>query len=129
MSLSQFISPETFLKPFIIMRNIVMNGWREVARRFGLDEDLYFNRLRKILDRPVSVILIGAGSRGSNYADFAKKNPHEMKVVAVADPNVYRLQKMARIHKVISYDCFETWEDVFKRERFADAVIIATPDL
>lgn len=129
MVLRQYISPETLLKPFIVVKNTALKGWNEVARRFGLVEDLYFNPLHKKLDRPVTVILIGAGNRGNIYADFAKKNPDEMKIVAVADPNLFRLQKIARIHKVPPTHCFPTWEDVFKREKFADAVIIATPDL
>jgi predicted dehydrogenase len=129
MALRQYLSPETLLKPFIIVKNTALQGWNEVARRFGLSEDIYFNPLHKKLERPVTVILIGAGNRGSIYADFAKKNPDEMKIVAVADPNLYRLQRIARLHKVPPTHCFPTWEDVFKREKFADAVIIATPDL
>src|SRR5258706_3688758 len=128
MPLPEFISTETLLKPFIIVKNRVLDGWNEVAKMLGLDEDLYFNPLHKKLARPVSVILIGAGHRGSIYADFAKKNPAEMKIVAVAEPNGYRLQKMAAIHKVDPINCFKSWEDVLKNEKFADAVIIATPD-
>ena len=99
MPLRQFISPETLLKPFIIVKNTALDGWNEVAKMLGLDEDLYYNPLHKKLSRPVTVILIGAGHRGSIYADYAKKNPGEMKIVAVADPNAYRLQGMAGIHK------------------------------
>jgi predicted dehydrogenase len=128
MPLPEFISPETFLKPFIIVKNRVLDGWKEVARMVGLEEDLYYNPLHKKLDKPVSVILIGAGHRGSNYADYARKSPGEMKIVAVADPNVYRLQRMARLHKISPANCFESWEQVFMADKFADAVIIATPD-
>lgn len=128
MALRQFISPESLLWPFNIVKNTVLRGWHEVADLLGLDEDLYFNPLHKKLARPVNVILIGAGHRGSIYADYAKKSPAEMNIVAVADPNLYRLQKMAGAHKIISAHCFQSWEDVFKKEKFADAVIIATPD-
>jgi len=128
MALSQFISPETLLRPFILVKNMALDGWKEVAKMLGLDEDLYFNPLHKKLAKPVSVILIGAGHRGSIYADYAKKNPGEMNIVALADPNLYRLQRLARIHKILPDQCFESWEEVFKKEKFADAVIIATPD-
>jgi predicted dehydrogenase len=128
MALRQFISPGTFLKPFILVKNMALDGWNEVAKLLGLDEDLYYNPLHKKLAKPVTVILIGAGHRGNNYARYAKKNPGEMKIVAVADTNAHRLQKMAQLHKVIPAHCFESWEEVFKREKFADAVIIATPD-
>jgi predicted dehydrogenase len=128
MAIRQFISPETFLKPFILVKNMALGGWNEVAKFLGLDEDLYYNPLHKKLAKPVTVILIGAGHRGSNYADYAKKNPAEMKIVAVADPSSYRSERMARIHKIVPAYCFESWEEVFKKEKFADAVIIATPD-
>ena len=65
MALSQFISPETLLKPFIIVKNRALHGWKEVAKMLGLDEDLYFNQLHKKLAKPDSVILIGAGQRES----------------------------------------------------------------
>jgi predicted dehydrogenase len=128
MALREFISPETLLWPFNLVKNTALQGWNEVAKLLGLHEDLYFNPLHKKLARPVKVILIGAGHRGSIYADYAVKNPREMNIVAVADPIPYRTQKMARIHKIIPAYCFTTWEEVFTREKFADAVIISTPD-
>ncbi len=128
MALRQFISPESLLWPFNIVKNTVLRGWNEVANLLGLDEDLYFNPLHKKLARPVNVILIGAGHRGSIYADYAKKSPAEMNIIAVADPNPHRLQRMARSHKINPAHCFTTWEEVLNKEKFADAVIIATPD-
>jgi len=128
MSVRQFISPQNLLRPFSIVKNTALQGWKEVAKMFGLHEDLYFNPLHKKLSRPVTVILIGAGHRGAIYADYAVKNPREMNIVAVADPNPFRIQKMANIHNILPAYWFNTWEDVFKREKFADAVIIATPD-
>jgi hypothetical protein len=128
MSVRQFISPKYLLRPFSLVKNTALQGWNEVAKMFGLHEDLYFNPLHKKLSKPVTVILIGAGHRGTNYAEYAIKNPREMNIVAVADPNPYRTQKMAHTHKIIPAYCFNTWEDVFKKEKFADAVIIATPD-
>src|SRR5882757_3016183 len=114
MSVRQFISPENLLKPFSIVKNTALRGWKEVAKRFGLQEDLYYNPLHKKLSKPVSVILVGAGHRGGIYADYAVKNPHEMNIVAVADPNPYRVQKTAKIHKIIPAHCFTGWEDVLK---------------
>jgi predicted dehydrogenase len=99
-----------------------------VARKFGLQEDLYYNPLHKKLSRPVTVILIGAGQRGNIYADYAAKNPEEMKIVGVADPNSYRQQKIARRHRIPALASFNSWEAVFEQEKFADAVIISTPD-
>ncbi|MEI9806697.1 MAG: Gfo/Idh/MocA family oxidoreductase [Bacteroidota bacterium] len=128
MSVRKFISSETLLWPFNLVKNTALHGWKEVAKLLGLHEDLYYNPLHKKLSRPVTVILIGAGHRGSIYADYAVKNPKEMNIVAVADPNPYRSQKIAHIHNIIPAHCFNSWEDVLSKEKFADAVIIATPD-
>src|SRR5215831_11726845 len=128
MVLRQLISTEKLLKPFIIVKNTALKGWKEVAKRFDLHEDLYYNPRHKKLPKPVSVILIGAGHRGMTYADYALKSSAEMTVIAVADPNPYRLQKIANTHKIPPAFCFNSWEDVLKKEKFADAVIIATPD-
>jgi predicted dehydrogenase len=128
MSVRKFISPETLLWPFNLVKNTALHGWKEVAKLLGLQEDLFHNPLHKKLSRPVTVILIGAGHRGSIYADYATKNPREMKVVAVADPIPYRTQKIAQVHDIIPAYCFNSWEEVLNKEKFADAVIIATPD-
>ena len=35
---------------------------------------------------PIKLIIIGAGSRGANYAEYAISHPDQAKVVGVADP-------------------------------------------
>lgn len=42
------------------------------------------------LAKPVTVMVIGAGSRGRTYARYAEKFPQSMKVVGVADLNPNR---------------------------------------
>jgi hypothetical protein len=86
------------------------------------------NPLHTELPRSVTVITLGAGNRGTVYGNFATKYPAEMKVVGVAEPNSFRNDKYANQHKIIQDNRFDTWEDVFKRPKFADAVIISTPD-
>lgn len=76
----------------------------------------------------MTVLLIGAGHRGSIYADFAAKNPREMRIVGVADANAQRVQRIANAHNVPARHCWDHWESVFDMPRLADAVIIATPD-
>ncbi|MBX3253555.1 MAG: Gfo/Idh/MocA family oxidoreductase [Chitinophagaceae bacterium] len=102
--------------------------WHEIATLFGLKHDIYKNPLHKPLPKPVTAILIGAGNRGNIYADYALIHPDELNMVGVADSHAIRNGRFARKHKIIAANRFYTWEDVFKREKFADAVIIATPD-
>ena len=35
---------------------------------------------------PITLIIIGAGSRGANYAEYAISHPDQAEVVGVADP-------------------------------------------
>src|SRR5690348_13340363 len=53
---------------------------------------------------PVSIVVLGAGNRGTGYARWALRHPDRARVVAVAEPREVR------------------------RARFADAVLICTQD-
>lgn len=128
MSLRQFMSLRPLTRALTAVKDGVVHGWSETARALGLQEDLYANPLHRPLERPVTVVLIGAGHRGTIYANFASRNPTEMRVVAVADPNHHRRDRLARLHGIAPERCFDRWEQVFEGERLADAVIIATPD-
>ena len=86
------------------------------------------NPLHKPLTKPVTAIIIGAGNRGSVYGGFAGKFTDQLKIVGVAEPNKLRNDRHAEKHSIPASNRFNTWEDVFKRPKFADAVIISTPD-
>ncbi len=77
---------------------------------------------------PVKVIVIGAGNRGNIYSNYAFRFPNEMKIVGVAEPNQIRNERFSTIHGISQNKRFSTWEDVFLKPKFADAVIISTPD-
>lgn len=128
MSLRQFISARKLLRSLNIVKDSAVLKWKEMAAKFGLHDDVYFNPLHKRISKPVEVILIGAGHRGSIYASYALKFPKEMKIVAIADSNSHRLKRAAALYELPLDKCFSSWEDVFRRRKFADAVIIATPD-
>lgn len=106
----------------------LMLTWKEISSLFGLKHDFYKNPLHKPLPRPVTAILIGAGNRGNIYADYALIHPGELKMVGVADQDAVRNGRFSRKHNIPAANRFYQWENVFKREKFADAVIIATPD-
>ncbi len=80
------------------------------------------------LGKTVTAITLGAGSRGTVYGKFALNFPNDLKIVGVADPNPYRNNKYATDHSILLENRFNSWEDVFKRPKFADAIIISTPD-
>ncbi len=86
------------------------------------------NPLYKPVPKPVTAIIIGAGNRGSVYGGYAAKFPDQMKIVGVAEPRKIRNDRHSALHSIPASNRFNTWEDVFKRPKFADAVIISTPD-
>ena len=78
--------------------------------------------------KPVTAIVIGAGSRGSVYASYSKQYPASLKIVGVADINPVRREQMADAYGIPAEHQFCDWSEVFRVPKFADAVIIATPD-
>jgi predicted dehydrogenase len=76
----------------------------------------------------VRLIVIGAGSRGWRYADYALQRPDELTIVGVAEPrSVYR-DRLAADHRIPAANVVDDWRALAGRPRFADGVIIATPD-
>lgn len=78
--------------------------------------------------RPVTAVTLGAGSRGNVYGDFAVAYPDQLKIVGVAEPIPARQERYSQTHSITAEHRFVTWEHVFQRPKFADAVIISTPD-
>lgn len=101
----------------------------------GFDDDTRYiipelkkNPLFIAPDKPVTVITLGAGNRGNVYGNFALSYPEEMDIIGVAEPIAIRNERYTKKHNIPENNRFNTWEDVFKRPKFADAVIISTPD-
>lgn len=77
---------------------------------------------------PVTAIVLGAGNRGNVYGRYALAYPNDLKMVGVAEPIAFRNERFAKSHGIATAHRFNTWEDVFTVPKFADAVIISTPD-
>jgi len=86
------------------------------------------NPLHQPLAKPVTAITLGAGSRGNVYGNFAVQYPDQLDIIGVAEPIPIRNERYTKKHNIPEANRFKTWEDVFKRPKFADAVIISTPD-
>ncbi len=78
--------------------------------------------------KPVKLLILGAGSRGSTYATYAGEHPDRAQVVGVAEPREYYRERMVETHDIPRENVFTDWKDAAERARFADAVIIATQD-
>lgn len=80
------------------------------------------------LGRPITAITCGAGSRGNVYGNYAAAFPDQIRIIGVAEPIAIRNERYAKKHSIPDDNRFITWEDVLKRPKFADALIITMPD-
>lgn len=78
--------------------------------------------------KPVDVLIVGAGSRGSAYAEFIARHPKMGRVTGVAEPREFHRDQIAAKHGIAPENISNDWRDAAARPRFADAVIIATQD-
>ncbi|OLF15244.1 Gfo/Idh/MocA family protein [Actinophytocola xanthii] len=80
------------------------------------------------MDRPVTYAVVGAGQRGSGYAEWIAGHPDRARVVAVAEPLDGRREQLARRHGVPPERAFRSWQQLASAPRLADAAIVATQD-
>lgn len=80
------------------------------------------------LDKPITAITLGSGARGNVYGNYAVSNPKNLDIVGVAEPIKLRNERYTKKHNIPESNRFDTWERVFERPKFADAIIITTPD-
>ena len=78
--------------------------------------------------KPITAIVLGAGSRGSIYAGYAKEHPEELKIVAIAEPRRERLDSLAEEVGVPTERCFSDWHQLLSRPKMADCAFICTLD-
>ena len=77
---------------------------------------------------PVSLIVVGAGQRGTGYARWARRHPERSTVVAVAEPSPARRARLAAEHGITPQNAVTDWTELAGRGRLANAVLICTQD-
>lgn len=77
---------------------------------------------------PVRLIIVGAGGRGYGYAQFASLFPERASVVGVAEPRPFYRERLAQQFAIAGENVASSWEELAGRRKFADAVVVATPD-
>lgn len=78
--------------------------------------------------KKISVILIGAGDRGTTYTREMKKYPDKYEVVAVADPNPARRQIVKEMFDIPESRCFKGDTEILAQPKMADLAVISTVD-
>ncbi|XP_068096576.1 putative oxidoreductase YteT isoform X2 [Hyperolius riggenbachi] len=91
-------------------------------------EDSFFDFELPVPTRCVTVLIVGGGSRGTVYSYFAVNFPKRMKVVGVVDPRSCVKEKFKTVHDIDEDKYFDDWKEAAEMEKFAGAVVIATPD-
>ena len=78
--------------------------------------------------KPITAVVLGAGSRGSIYAGYAKEHPEELRIVAIAEPRRDRLDALAEDVNVPEEYRFACWEKLLSQPKLADCAFICTLD-
>lgn len=80
------------------------------------------------MTRPVSLLVLGAGSRGTTYADYVRAHPEEGVVAGVAEPDPQRRAAFAARHGLAPGQVYSGWQEALAAPRVADVAVIATQD-
>lgn len=80
------------------------------------------------INRPASIVAIGAGNRMCKYLQYAVEHPERMQVVAVVEPDAIRRNKVARLFHIEDKYCYSDYHQFFQEKVPADAVFICTPE-
>lgn len=79
--------------------------------------------------KKIKIAVIGAGARGFlSYMPYVQRFPHEVEVVAVAEPNEERRMRFAEAFNLTSEQLHLTWEELLNKPKFCDALLICTQD-
>jgi len=98
------------------------------ACAYGTIKQSHTKRKQEFVMKKIKIILIGAGDRGTTYAELGAQNCPEFELVGVADPDPERRDYIRRMFALPADACFACWEEILDRPKFADAAIIATQD-
>ncbi|GAB4467791.1 MAG: hypothetical protein Kow00124_01170 [Anaerolineae bacterium] len=81
------------------------------------------------MQHPITAVLVGAGNRGTDaYGKWAIAHPDQLQIVAVAEPNDLRRERLAAQHAIPASHRFHSWEELFAHPPLARAAIITTQD-
>ena len=78
--------------------------------------------------KKISVIIIGAGNRGNQYAKFMRLSPDKYEIVGMADPMEARRRHFQETHGVPAENCYDGWQSILAQPKMADVDVIATVD-
>ena len=78
--------------------------------------------------RPVTAVILGAGSRGCSYGEFAKEYPEQLQIVASAEPREDRRTLLAEQLHVPEERRFSSWQELLAQPQMAECAFVCTLD-
>lgn len=78
--------------------------------------------------KPIRLLIIGAGDRGSIYASYAHKYPDQFVISAIAEKNIDRRDRIANLWDLPQEYRFNDWRDALKQRDLADVAVITVTD-
>lgn len=79
-------------------------------------------------DKPIRLLILGAGDRGSTYAKYADAHPDQAVVTGVADLIRKRVDRIADRWNLPESARYDSWEAALKNPPEADVVVVSLPD-
>ena len=76
------------------------------------------------MSRPLSVIVMGLGNRGSKYAKLMSVDPEHYNVVGVAEPDHARRDEIQEIFGLSDDVCFDSWDEILAVNVFNKNLIL-----
>ena len=77
---------------------------------------------------PITAVVLGGGSRGVNYSNYALLKPEELKIVAVAEPREDRRNQFAETFGVPREQVYSSWQELLEKPKMADVAFVCTLD-
>ena len=72
----------------------------------------------------IDAIIVGAGSRGNAYGQYALEHPRDLRVVGVAEPDPLRRDRFVGLHDIAPDMVFDSWQSVLASSRKRASTII-----
>lgn len=81
------------------------------------------------MNKPLELVLIGAGQRGGYaYGSYIQAHPGRARLVALAEPDPERRERVAQEHDIGPERCFDSWEALLDQGQLGDAALVTTKD-
>ncbi|MDR1807477.1 MAG: Gfo/Idh/MocA family oxidoreductase [Propionibacteriaceae bacterium] len=90
--------------------------------------DFITGDLSRPAGRPLSLLVLGGGSRGSTYAAAAVRRPDRAEVVGLAEPRPLIRDRLAAQFGLRAENVFSDWREVLDRPRLADIALVTLQD-